>query len=102
MTYGCGNQHVERVATGLGAKALANAWGAAGVRASKRRCLREDGCHEYRVDQPSGDEVLLQGRLLTPRRCLTPDRLVRHGHGSERTTQTGIGSVHRLITQIPA
>jgi hypothetical protein len=30
------------------------------------------------------------------------DRRVRHGHGPERTTQTGIGPVHRPITQNPA
>ena len=30
-TYGYGNQHVERVAIGPGAKAVANACGAAGV-----------------------------------------------------------------------
>jgi hypothetical protein len=63
-TYGYGNQHVERVAIGPGAKAVANACGAAGVPAGKRRCLSEEGCHEYRIDRPPGDTVF----------CLTPGR----------------------------
>ena len=59
---------MERVAIGPGAKAVANARGAAGVRAGKRRCRRDERCHEYRIDHPSGDTVFLRRRRLTPGR----------------------------------
>jgi hypothetical protein len=60
MTYGCGNQHVGRVAMGADAEAISNARGVAGICAGTRRYLRDEGCHEYRVDYPSADTVLLR------------------------------------------